>query len=764
MVLFTPGFGETLRIKCKSIVPRNQLVAAIRSFSAGSSAFEGNRFRSFHKEDSTPVFSNFFVDGADYYDSLFPALQEAKREILISDWSFQPEVYLRRGPGCGPQHRLDVVLKEKAAQGVSIFILLWWEVSLAVNGAVNTQHVRDVFADVPNVTVLCHPINNVMGKWSHHQKFVVLDRSLAFIGGLDLCFGRYDTQRHVLVDDNHLSVQFPGKDFYNPSLAVSAPLDEPFVDNIDRSCSVRMPWHDHQISVTGHACAQVAQNFVERWTKTLSDMGKTGPTVSMEAIPSPLSMCSTGFPIMAQVIRSLSSWSGSNKFTEASILAAYEYLIESAEHFIYIENQFFVSSTEVVQNQVANFLANRVARAVEEGDDFKVIIVLPLHPEGAYDGPTPRIVSLWIHRSIKAMKETLLQRCARACFEKYVSFHCLIQHAKLQKKPVLSMIYVHSKLIIADDRLAIVGSANINDRSLLGDRDSELGIFLSSLDDHEITMNGVAGFKCSKMLHLWRVSCWREHLGMDQTTAEQVSDPYEGVKLLRSVSDQNFVLLDPIVAVEPYRIWSTLTSDIPEIVASSKLGQFIKNWLSDRLTGSADMCSCCKSNNAESAECVLCSGAICSKCVVNLRTASVPRKPSSRRGAATTSSLKLGIAASAHDSARPIACHLCSGQSCTAYVSILTNESGTSQSSEEAVADFRLIGCLKRLDLPFDGEFVGRLLRKCGQDRVLVLGIVACDTETRLGAVRGHIFPYPVDLCPRIAPSIMAAVPVEVFI
>ena len=54
------------------------------------------------------------------------------------------------------------------------------------------------------------------------------------------------------------------------------------------------------------------------------------------------------------------------------------------------------------------------------------------------------------------------------------SFCSLRTHSTLLNTPVTELIYVHSKLLIVDDRLVICGSANINDRSLLGDRDSEV--------------------------------------------------------------------------------------------------------------------------------------------------------------------------------------------------------------------------------------------------------------------------------------------------
>ena len=38
-------------------------------------------------------------------------------------------------------------------------------------------------------------------RWSHHEKMVVIDRKIAFLGGLDLCFGRWDTPEHRLNDN-----------------------------------------------------------------------------------------------------------------------------------------------------------------------------------------------------------------------------------------------------------------------------------------------------------------------------------------------------------------------------------------------------------------------------------------------------------------------------------------------------------------------------------------------------------------------------------
>lgn len=76
-----------------------------------------------------------------------------------------------------------------------------------------------------------------------------------------------------------------------------------------------------------------------------------------------------------------------------------------------------------------------------------------------------------INRGINSL-HTRLSHLQNFNIDDYIFFFGLRTHAMLGDKPVTEMIYVHSKLMVVDDRRAIVGSANINDRSLIGDRDS----------------------------------------------------------------------------------------------------------------------------------------------------------------------------------------------------------------------------------------------------------------------------------------------------
>jgi phospholipase D1/2 len=89
--------------------------------------------------------------------------------------------------------------------------------------------------------------------------------------------------------------------------------------------------------------------------------------------------------LQVQILRSVSDWSIGQE-VEQSILNGWIDAIEKAQHFIYIENQFFISSLggSSIKNGIAKALLDRIVRAVHENVTFKVIVVVPLHPEGDF--------------------------------------------------------------------------------------------------------------------------------------------------------------------------------------------------------------------------------------------------------------------------------------------------------------------------------------------------------------------------------------------
>lgn len=96
--------------------------------------------------------------------------------------------------------------------------------------------------------------------------------------------------------------------------------------------------------------------------------------------------------------------------------------------------------------------------------------------------------------------------------ENYISFHSLRNHSYLNNTPITELIYVHSKLLIADDRVVICGSANINDRSMIGKRDSEIAAIIIDEEFEDGRMNGrkyPSGIFAGRL----RKYLFKEHLG-----------------------------------------------------------------------------------------------------------------------------------------------------------------------------------------------------------------------------------------------------------
>lgn len=95
----------------------------------------------------------------------------------------------------------------------------------------------------------------------------------------------------------------------------------------------------------------------------------------------------------------------------------------------------------------------------------------------------------------------------------YISFYGLRTHSTLNNEPITELIYVHSKLMIVDDKIVICGSANINDRSLIGKRDSEIAVLIEDEAFDDGVMNGES-FPCGKFAGSLRKYLFKEHLGL----------------------------------------------------------------------------------------------------------------------------------------------------------------------------------------------------------------------------------------------------------
>ena len=507
------------------------------------------RFGSFAPVRNGSGQAKWHVDGQDYMLAVADAINASKYEIFITDWKMNPHIFMKR-PDTGinsSEWRLDKMLLRKAEEGVRVYILLYWENSVFMPPA-------SVFAQSvlkhENIVVSLHPTFSTPvqhQRWSHHEKIIVVDRSIAFVGGIDLCFGRWDTHAHHLHDNyplhscvldkecEHSGTDGPakkyrrwiGKDYGNTLLGViRTEMNKPFEDYINRNKDPRMPWHDVSCSFIGDSALDVAKHFIQRynaisqswwpWNQYQLSIDNWAHPEIHHNITNP-----SASEVNVQVLRSVGSWSAKQPH-EDSIHRAYLHAIENAEHFIYIENQFFISSQsdDKVRNGIQQALCNRIARAYVNDESFHVIILLPLQPEfpdkfgsgGLLDS-----VSYWNYASLFSGDDSLWQKLKKRIPEKYLhsffSVYSLRTHDILPDKIFTEIIYVHSKLMIVDDKLTIIGSANINDRSMLGYKDSEVNVIIEDKSMGGGIMNGKA-YSVGRFSHKLRLHLMKEHLGL----------------------------------------------------------------------------------------------------------------------------------------------------------------------------------------------------------------------------------------------------------
>ena len=358
----------------------------------------------------------------------------------------------------------------------------------------------------------------------HHEQTQMDDigkrRVIAFVGGLDLTFGRWDTPSHTLyrtLNNEHKS------DYLHGWL-------------LDKTYGPREPWHDIHGKFEGPIARDIMTNFEQRWRK----QGKTHLPhfLTKEFISVKEEEINTPDAWTCRLCRSIDPFSADIPIKENGIQKAYITAIRSAKRFIYMENQYFMGSAEhwltdrnvKCLNLIPYEIADRIATSIYNDKPVVAYILLPLYPEG-YPASAPIQEQLrWQWNTMCMMYDhissTLREKPASFTGSRdpgdYLIFLCVGQRERAEhstaerndpkvgsKEYVLSLsrrvpIYVHSKLMIVDDEYIILGSANINERSMAGDRDSEICVeaWQSFAKDVEMPRGGV---------HKFRMSVWAEH-------------------------------------------------------------------------------------------------------------------------------------------------------------------------------------------------------------------------------------------------------------
>ncbi|KAI4336729.1 hypothetical protein L6164_015220 [Bauhinia variegata] len=568
---------------------------------------------------------NVFQHGKCWED-ICHAILEAHHLVYIVGWSIYHKVRLVREPTRplpnGGNLNLGDLLKYKSQEGVRVLLLVWDDKTSHSKFFINTAGVMQThdeetrkFFKHSSVTCVLSPRyassklsiikQQVVGTlFTHHQKCVIVDtqahgnnrKITTFIGGLDLCDGRYDTPEHRLFHD--LDTVYKG-DYHNPTF--SAGIKGP-----------RQPWHDLHCKIEGPAAYDVLTNFEQRWRKATKwhELGQKFKRVShwhedsliklerISWILSPSSSIRNDDPELwvsneddpenwhVQVFRSIDSGSvkgfpknvydseaenlvcAKNLVIEKSIQTAYIQAIRSAQHFIYIENQYFLGSSFAwpsykeagADNLIPMELALKIVSKIRAKERFAVYVVIPMWPEGIPSSASVQEILFWQGQTMKMMYRVIAQELKSMHLDNchpqdYLNFYCLGNREKLPNGVSNSssspsrngetisasqrfqrfMIYVHAKGMIVDDEYVILGSANINQRSLAGSRDTEIAM---GAYQPQHTWGKKRGHPRGQV-YGYRMSLWMEHLGIPDDCFKEPGS-LDCVKRVNEIAEDNW--------------------------------------------------------------------------------------------------------------------------------------------------------------------------------------------------------------------------------
>ena len=402
------------------------------------------------------------VHGATYFRRLYDELCKLRPgdQVFFTDWRGDPDEKLYdEGPSIGD------VLCDLARSGVQVRALLWRSHSdhLSFNSQEN-QHFGTELNEAGGEGLLDQRVRRLA---SHHQKlFVIRHRGaeaddVAFVGGIDLCHGRRDDERHR----------------GDPQ---AAPMDPRYGE--------RPPWHDVALELHGPVVGVLLRCFSERWddrhpldrrtpyrmvVQRLSRMPRH-PGKLPETFPDQ----PPAGPHAVQVLRTYAHKHPGFPFAphgEYSIARAYLKAFDRAKSLIYVEDQYLWS------NPVAEALREALARSRE----LRVIAVVPRYPDhdGRVTGPPTRQAQL------EALRRVDSDRLAVYDLENDDGVP----------------IYVHAKVCIVDDQWMTCGSDNFNRRSWTND--SELTCAIDS----------------AELARSLRKQLWSEHLGTAEPDLDPLS-------------------------------------------------------------------------------------------------------------------------------------------------------------------------------------------------------------------------------------------------
>lgn len=363
------------------------------------------------------------VDAENYYRVLKRALLNARHSILFLGWEFDSRTRLEREPGVGPPNTIGEVFDISVRRNPQLEAhILIWKSSIIYSlhrelltgwklGWLGHRRLHFQYDD-------SHPLGA-----SHHQKIVVIDDAVAFVGGLDVSNGRWDTRAHAPTDARR-----------SDPLLASYP-----------------PFHDVMMMVSGPITRDLGDIARERWRcatgqrlarpQTLHDPWPPNTPVGIR-------------DVNVAIARTGPAWEEQPAVLEVEAL--HLDMIAAAQSSIYIECQYFAS------RRIAQALAARLRRPPSP----EVLIVSANDPSGLLE-----------RTAMGAARARLYHKLENFDGNRRISLYYPVSGPNTDVK-------VHAKLMIVDDDALRIGSANLNNRSF--GLDTECDLLLDARGDERV--------------------------------------------------------------------------------------------------------------------------------------------------------------------------------------------------------------------------------------------------------------------------------------
>jgi phosphatidylserine/phosphatidylglycerophosphate/cardiolipin synthase-like enzyme/uncharacterized membrane protein YdjX (TVP38/TMEM64 family) len=412
------------------------------------------------------------VDGSEYFAALRAALLRARHSILILGWDIDSRMTLQPEPN--DDHLpaafgafLNEIVRRQPHLHANV---LSWD--YAVLFALERQWLPHLAWRTHRRLHFRLDKHHPTGA-SHHQKVVVIDDRVAFVGGLDITRCRWDTPSHT--PDDARRIDADGKPYG--------------------------PFHDVQMIVEGPVAVALGELARERWHRSTGHRLHGVDASATAESPWPPGLQPALENVEVGILRTEPAFAGAPAVSE--LQKFYYSAIAAARTSIFLENQYFSSAA----------LADRLAARLAEPEGPEIVIVTPQRESGWLEETTMGVLRARLYRQLKACDP-------RQRFRPYCP--TLADDAS-------QCLNVHSKVMTIDDELLTVGSANLSNRSMHLDTECNLALEAATQGEQaDAVRAAIAGLR-NRLL--------AEHLGVaidDVANATRDAGLSGGIEALRN--------------------------------------------------------------------------------------------------------------------------------------------------------------------------------------------------------------------------------------